>query len=153
MFTNVNIKNESNQFKYVVQYIKDDMATKSSIKYVDGVNLGLSTTNCVWIFDEHLEYIKHNNHWYLANENGIDDYTPKNAKYSTIRVYFPNYSLDTYTQGHKYALTINTWIRGKSVVLGSYIFNRLDSLACSGVKKFFNEEYYEYIDFKILPFH
>ena len=150
MFTNVNIKNESHQFKYVVQYIKNDIFTKSSITYLDNIKLEDKNLEGVWIIDDQFEYIRHNNHWYLMNKPGVNNYLPSNTKYGTIRVYFPNFSLDTYIKGHKYALTINTWICGKCITLGSYIFSRTDALACPGTKNFFNEEYCEYIDFKIL---
>ena len=150
MFTNVNIKNESNQFKYVVQYIRDDVYTQSSIAYANNIQLEGTTLDGIWIVDEQLEYIKHTNHWYPMIVQGVKDYLPLNPNYGTIRVYFPNFSLDTYQKGHKYALTINTWICGKCVTLGSYIFSRIDALASTGIKNFFNEEYYEYIDFKIL---
>ena len=49
-----------------------------------------------------------------------------------VQIIFPEYSVDTYERGVKYALTANTWISGTCVWLGGWLVDRLDSLALDG---------------------
>lgn len=70
-------------------------------------------------------------------------------KTSKLRLYFPQFSVDTYKSGVKYVLNINTWIHGYRVSLGSYLISRLDSLA-TPVKRMYGHNYYEYVEFDII---
>lgn len=72
-----------------------------------------------------------------------------NYKTAKLRLYFPQFSVDTYTKGVKYALTVNTWIHGYRVVLGCYLISRIDALATPMKRKFANN-YHEYVEFDII---
>lgn len=147
MFTNINISNSTEQFKYVVEYKKtlnqsyhsfaDGVTIKSTNEYIDDI-----------LFDYDLtSHFKHNGHWYPINSN-----TQPNIKClnGIIRLYFPDFSVDTYHSGHKYAFEVCTWIRDKRIVLGSHIISRTDALMCPNSKRFFNENYYECIEIPIV---
>lgn len=69
---------------------------------------------------------------------------------SSINIYFPRFSVETYKKHVKYALDITTYIHGHQVCLGSYLIDRNNVLACPGIKKFANEEYYEYLNVDII---
>lgn len=154
MFANINITNDTEQFRYIIEYIRQDEYNDIDVSYSSNFNIEEALVNDIIFLNNDIKYLKHYNHWYsVANINTVKDFLPINCHKSTIRLYFPRFSIDTYAQGHKYAITASTWICGKRVILGSYIVSKCDALACPGVKTFFNEQYYEYIDMPILdPF-
>lgn len=95
----------------------------------------------------------------VENPNGIgsplpvtlaSDAVPQRYNISTIRIYFPRFAVETYERGVKYALGISTWIHGAEVVMGQYLIDRNDAIAAENVKRFANEEYYEYIEVQII---
>lgn len=123
-FTNINILNKEHTFKYVLEYKENEVETSSTIP----------TSNWKW----------NNNVWesFLSNED-FSSYVPSNIKLSNVTLYFPDYSVDTYENGLKYALTINTWINDKYIELGSFIISRNDCEAADTIKTFYNQKYYE----------
>lgn len=123
-FTNINILNKEHTFKYVLEYKENEVETSSTIP----------TSNWKW----------NNNVWEpsLSNED-FTSYIPTIIKTSNITLYFPDYSVDTYENGLKYALTINTWINDKYIELGSFIISRNDCEAADTIKTFYNQKYYE----------
>ena len=156
LITNINITDGFEQFQYVVEYLKQDQP-RIMMKYIDGIDFDNNSSINDVIFaniNENTIPLKFQNHWYTINtSNGLTNYLPQDYKMSTIRLYFPEYSLETYNTTHEYALTISTWIKGKCIILGSFIINRVNALACNGVKNYFNEQYYEYIEYPIIdPF-
>lgn len=123
-FTNINILNKEHTFKYILEYKENEVETSSTIP----------TSNWKW----------NNNVWEpsLSNEYFTSD-VPSNIKLSNVTLYFPDYSVDTYENGLKYALTVNTWINDKYIELGSFIISRNDCEAADVVKTFYNQKYYE----------
>ena len=90
------------------------------------------------------------NEWYLDSGGTFIPSFPT----STVRLYFPQYSVDTYSPRCTYALTFSTYVHGVEIELGSYIFKRGDSLACRPTKFNGMDDYYEYMDFEIAdPFY
>lgn len=154
MFANVNITNDTEQFQYIVEYICRKESNDIDVTYLTGANVGDVWMDDIIFLNKEMTHLKHHNHWYpIPTLDGNNTYLPNVCHRSTIRLYFPRFSMETYVQGHKYALTVCTWICGHRVILGSYIINRYDALACNEIKVFFNEHYYEYIDVPILdPF-
>lgn len=149
MYTNINILNNTDQFKYVIEYIGDSDVYELDLRYLNIKDKNVS--DIVFLDNGDKNYLNNNNHWSLVDTNKSNiDYIPKFHNEGIIRLYFPDFSVDNYHSGHKYALTINTWICGHKIILGTYIITRHDSLACDKVKRFFNSNYYEYIDFPIL---
>lgn len=86
------------------------------------------------------------NEWYIINCEGSE----YDLKKSTVRMYFPQFSADTYIPGCTYALTFSTFIKGVEIELGSYIFKRNQALACVPERFSGMDEYYEYMDFEIV---
>lgn len=123
-FTNINILNKEHTFKYVLEYKENEVETSSTIP----------TSDWKW----------NNNVWEpsLSNED-FSSYIPSNIKLSNVTLYFPDYSVDTYENGLKYALTINTWINDKYIELGSFIISRNDCEASDTIRTFYNQKYYE----------
>jgi hypothetical protein len=124
-FTNINILNKEHTFKYVLEYKENEIETSSVIP----------TSDWKW----------NNNVWEssLSNEDFSSSYVPSEIKISNVTLYFPDYSVDTYENGLKYALTINTWINDKYIELGSFIISRNDCEAADTIKTFYNQKYYE----------
>jgi len=75
---------------------------------------------------------------------------PYEYNISTLRIFFPRFSVDTYEKRVKYAINITTWINGHTINIGSYIIDRNDVIAASTVRTFANKEYYEYIPINII---
>lgn len=88
------------------------------------------------------------NDWYVS-EDIPESFILKEFPRKTLRLYFPDYSADTYEKGCQYILTAYTVVAGTKIELGSFLFRRNDSLACAGTEFGSSEKYYEYIDFNI----
>ena len=146
-YTNINIKSGNNTFEYIVEYTRENktiFSGKQTRYYTNKYGL--------FLYND----LEHN---VLADKNIWKDITEKNTKtypdknilpnitdFSTFNIYFPRYSVDTYVKNVYYVLTINTWVNGVCVYLGSYLIDRRNAIAPNtGVKKFLNTEYYEYI--------
>lgn len=123
-FTNINILNKEHTFKYVLEY-SENVVNNTPLTFEWKCN------NNIW---EPIIYDK---------EKFTTSYVPSNIKLSNVTLYFPDYSVDTYENGLKYALTINTWINDKYIELGSFIISRNDCEATDTIKTFYNQKYYE----------
>lgn len=145
MYTNINILDPNNSYSYVVEYVKnggniDSKEVPYSSSYNDNEVVFKSEGNvkrCV-------------NYWREVEGEYTNEYLPKIIKTSNILLYFPRFSVDTYFHNIRYALTVNTWVNGKSVVLGTYVLNRLDAVASPKIKYFSNEEYNEYVSVRVV---
>ena len=141
MFTNINITGNNHQYHYIVEYNGIDDVNISNIYYTDDL--------AFWRTGEE-QIIKVQNDWIITDKSHLRTYMPNSSYKSYITLYLPQFSPDVYQNGLKYALNIGTWIGSHYISLGSFIFDRLDALACDGVKTFMSEEYYECIKFEIL---
>ena len=122
LFTNVNITNNTDTFKYVLEYIKNDARVEFQMDYLNGMDLcdPLIHIDDILFIHDNIQHVKHFNHWHnIKNVETAIAYTPNISKEGVIRLYFPQFSVDTYRTGHKYAVTISTWICGKHIILGS----------------------------------
>ena len=88
---------------------------------------------------------KDGNDWYENREEGVEYQLHK----ANVRLYFPQYSVDTFDKGSIYILSLSTYIHGVEVRLGDFKVKRRDALACAPVRFDGMDEYYEYMDFEI----
>lgn len=147
-YTSINISNSDNNFKYIIEYIKDDFNKIGGYSYI-------SSEDQVHIFNDDLDQVYKNNSVVSVKTNPlINTHMPTKAiNTSKINIYFPEFSVDTYERGVKYILTVNTWINNKIIYLGSFIINRQDCVAADKIRSFYNEKYYEMLSFEIIdPF-
>lgn len=161
MFTNINITNNEDQYKYVTEYIQSDLSITSDIWYIEkrkntdtdieiDIDIDSDGDGDIIFPNNNDVLICNKNYWYPAqNPIPTKSFCPKNTKSSKIRLYFPQFSLDVYEKGHKYVIVIGTWICGKYIILANHIISRANALACAP-KIFFNEIYYEYVDIPII---
>ena len=146
-FTSINILNNNHQFKYVIEYINNEEYIDNSYYYTVGdniINFYEKNTDC---------WLKNNNVLTKTNidpSNIHDNNIPNPINISSINIYFPEYSVETYKRGIKYALTINTWINNKIIYLGTYILDRSNAEAADSVKTFYNNKYFEKINVKFI---
>lgn len=93
---------------------------------------------------------KNENDWYNIN---VADYNYQSDSSMTdqyiIRVYFPQYSVDTFHSKTKYILSLSTWIKNIKIDLGNFLFERKESLACPPKRFGGMDEYCEYVEFTI----
>ena len=144
MYTNINLKDENNQYLYVIG-INDN-------NHLSGVdNLRYSTiNNSIYFNDEYSEILRNGNVWEMNNNITINEYIPNNYSTSIVTLYFPQFSIETYKPKTKYALTLNTWVHGKEIVLGTYILNRSDALATPKLLNIYGNKYYEEIKVEVV---
>lgn len=135
---------------YVVQLFPGNFAV-SDFTFRRNVDVATSDKSCYLLpKSQHNHLFKNENDWYNIVVNGTDY---ANLTQATVRLYFPQYSVDTFSHKAKYILTLCTYIHGIEVQLGNYIFERKDALACSPIRFGGMDEYYEYMDFNIIDPH
>lgn len=160
MRNQINIKGNNQVFPYIIEYSKNAV-TLNGDNVTNGEDiLYYKENDKISFFENTIEYYRDKNNWYhISNlpisNMSIDNYIPNIVKTSNIKVYIPTHSISTYVNNIKYSLTLNTWINGVKLELGTFIFNPIDTIAIpSGTIKCGNNEYYEYISFNIIdPFY
>lgn len=91
--------------------------------------------------------------YYIGNDyEGSKGYDISEPQYevSSFNIYFPDFSVDTYVSPVKYVIDISTMINGICVELCSKLLSRNDCLAVDNIKRFSNEEYFEYQNINII---
>ena len=144
MFTNINILGNDHVYNYIVEYKKDPQ------EYIEREFNYIQNYDTISFWNGSAGLVKNHNRWEEAQGVLSNEYIPTIYKKSIINLYFPDFSVDTYERGVKYALSINVWIGGKCVVLGSVILDRYDALACDKIKNFSDTNYYEKIALDII---
>ena len=141
-YTNLNIKSSDKTFKYIVEYGNNLNITSNILKYY-------WNDSAYFFFDnEHKNVLHQKNYWLDVKEESTytSNYIPNNYKTCYFDLFFPRYSVETYNRNVYYVLTMNTWINDKCIYLGSYLIDRKQAIAPeNGIRKFLNDEYYEYI--------
>ena len=94
---------------------------------------------------DHYQLVKYGNDWYMENVEGNIYQIPR----ASVRLYFPQYSVDTYDKKATYILSLSTYVNGVEVKLGDFEIKRRNALACSPVRFAGMDEYCEYMDFDI----
>ena len=147
----INIKGYNQSFPYLIEYKKGNVIANDCV--VNWCN----DYGVIRLHEKDVKYYRNTNEWYSVDnlKNVSSQYVPSDVNLSKITVYIPQHSLSTYMRGIKYAVTANTWINGKKIDLGSFIFKPTDTYAIpSKLIKNGNNEYCECIDFDIIdPFY
>lgn len=147
----INIKGYNQSFPYIVEYNKGNViANDFDVKWCND-------NGVIRLFEEDVKYFRDVNDWYHVDtlNNMSSEYVPTDINLSKLIIYIPQHSLSTYKRGLKYAVSVNTWINGKKIDLGSFIFKPTDTYAIpTNHIKNGNNEYCECIDFDIIdPFY
>ena len=146
-YTNLNIKTTDKTFKYIVEYYDDPAVNQKELPYFQN-EFGY------FFYDNLQTNVLHEKNYWTIVDNDIlehDACIPDVYNVSSFRLYFPRFSVETYEHNTFYVMTISTWINGTQLFLGSYLLDRRDAIASeTGVKKFLNEEYYEYLEVKTI---
>ena len=136
---NINITYENNSLIYVVDYIKNRNVLESQFKYKKiGENFYFKS-----------DLFRLENEWNKMNDINFYD-TDILTSSATIRLYFPQHSVETYSNNVKYVLDAYTFINNIKISLGSFLIDRYNALAAPDIIKFQGQEYYECIDFDIV---
>jgi hypothetical protein len=155
MFTNINIYSTDNQYRYIFEYEANaDYSLQNPWKYTRGiegvVNDNLSNKDDISFWAGDVKWLKHYNNWDYITDKPRTDYIPTDVKTGKIKLYLPLHSLNTYYPYTLYMLDVSTFIHGHNIILGSFLVNIGESLACEQPVKFYNDWYYEYLEFEIL---
>ena len=141
----INIQGNGQVFKYLLEYLNTgDSIGVQDIKWNKNYKE-------IQLFTDNIKHYRIKNEYYHRQSvvNNID-YIPDYTDISTIRIYFPSHSVDTYGKNIKYAINVNTWINGYYINLGTKIVRRLDALASDSIIKSGEISYYEYVDMQII---
>lgn len=142
------VGNQGRTLPYVVQLIPADYSNPRTAKFMfkRSDNLpGRKASLLKKVPEDQVVWTKVGNDWYESDKSG-DELTMEQA---TIRLYFPQYSADTYSNNCTYMLSLFTYVHGYEVELGSFRIKRKDALACAPIRFGGMDEYYEYMDFTI----
>lgn len=133
--TNINMGYKDHTFTYLIEY--NGSSDNSLFRYnFDGKICRFKTGNL----------IRNLNRWVFDGGGSFKNISLPSA---TLKIYFPNYSIETYLGGAIYALDVNIYLADKMVSLGSFLLDRTDALATLKTVKFLNQEYYEMIEITI----
>lgn len=153
----INIKGHSQTIPYLIEYVKN-AADSNGHNIIEGNDVVYYLNqDVVRLISPDIQYYRQQNEWYnidsLSGE--LTDFIPKDVKTTNIKVYIPAHSVSTYLKKIKYAVSINTWIQGTKIDLGTFMFKPSDTYAIpTGPIKKGNNEYFECIDFNIIdPFY
>lgn len=153
-YTNINILDDNRRFRYIIEYQNNAENTNyDDLKYAIGIeedSLRLDffdTGNNVYASKE---YVRNNNYWINSVVDLSSDYIPSKINLSSINLYFPTNSVESFTNNNLYALTINTWIHGHIIYLGTYIIDRRNAIAAHQERRFLNTRYFEYVNIKFI---
>lgn len=149
--TNINIISPDHVFPYYIDYRPN--RHERSMESLMWKEVG----DDIRFFDySKNQLVRVQNDWEKLIPFGSTQYVPgsddsiSTYKEAEIDLYFPQWSVDTFERGVLYAFSVNTWIHGKCVWLGSWLLNRLDATAVPEVVRFQDTNYYERMTFKIL---
>lgn len=146
--TVINILDQERRFRYIFEY-QDDL----ELSEIGSLGYEVSKDDSrIDFYDSYTNLRREGNEWYpYEGTHLLSEHLPSDHyNISSINIYFPEYGVETYEKDVDYALTINTWIHGKYVYLGTYLINRRDAIACDKVREFDGARYYEYINLKII---
>ena len=128
--TTININGDGKVFKYIIEALPSENHWENK-----GMFTYTKHDQNIHIFNDNINYVKYSSYWgskksYIDNMKG-GEHSNKNIpniiKTMKVRVYFPAFSPDIYTN-IKYMITVNTWFNGYYIDLGSYLINRIDTL-------------------------
>ena len=148
--TTININGDDKVFKYVIEAIKSENYWVNDNQEFSYTNNG----NKIHILNDDIKYVKYSSYWCKSDEH-ISDFgvkyecIPNKVKSMDIRVYLPLFSPDIYVNT-KYMITLNTWLNGHYIDLGSFLLNSVNALALPKSEKINDQQYYEYYEFKII---
>ena len=145
MRNTINIMGYDQSFPYIVEYTSyDEVVSLNAVWANNADNIGL--------YKDDMQYYRNMNSWHNVSDiqNTHTDCIPASTKLSNIRIYVPTHSISSYTNGIKYGVNASTWVSGKKIDLGSFIFKQSETEAVSNVIKQGNNEYHECIDFDII---
>lgn len=142
LYRGLNIDNHTSRpFRYVIGYEHEDYKETGATYSEDGSSYAVCNPESVC--PGHL--IKRvGNDWVDDVRGKLTEYIPERYNIANLRLFFPQYSVDTYEDGVQYALDMSISIHGHMISLGSYLISRNDALACVPVN-ILNEKYYENI--------
>lgn len=151
--TTININGDGKVFKYIIEAIPSENHWENN----EGMFTYTKHDQNIHIFNDNINYVKYSSYWgskksYIDNMKGGEysqENLPEIIKTMKVRVYFPAFSPDVYTN-IKYMITVNTWFNGYYIDLGSYLLDRIDTLAVESPKKINDNRYDEYYEFEII---
>lgn len=136
-------RTRSRVFKYLVEYEDDVAYTDRNFTY------DYTEDEVQFTHSDYDNLQQQTNIWVPVTNNRVR-FIPKYVNLSSINLYFPQYSVETYIQNSIYSICISTFVAGKKVILGSYLIDRKSVLAAKAVKHYKDESYYEYVNLKFI---
>lgn len=148
----INIYNERKQFRYGVEYVDNiENISSSNFRYIEVQD---PECDCFQFLSPYYSSLERStNKWTNLpkvdeeTQEGSNDHLPTDTlNLSSFNVYFPNYSVETYTGNWLYAFSACTYINGDKIILCETIIDRRNSLAYPGLKVINGIRYSEYVN-------
>ena len=147
--TNINVTDGTAIMPYLVEYF--DISNIDDTSYSIWYHIDEEAHECfldISYEDEHEHLYARKNYWEeLKRDENWTEWTPgsyeNDLPIALMKVYFPEYSVETYDSHIYYIVKLTTYIQDWKVTIGCYLMNRIDSLACAPVK-YLDKEYFEY---------
>lgn len=144
---NIGITGQNKSFQYLIE-----LKTNDSAQLMNGLNYLVKDDQIYFgIHGSENALMRSGNVWNKMPELNQTQFLPEDLiiKTAKLTLYFPQYSIDVYERGVEYTLSINTWLNGKCIWLGSYLLHRSDAIACSNIRND-SQSYYEKISIDII---
>ena len=145
-YTNINITDDDNFYQYLIEYPGESLLSLDQSYEYTTTYIPKSNEVCINFINDYSNVIRAGNVWrneYSSNNSSPD--IPNELYIKNLKIYFPHFAPETYDTNIKYALTINTWVNGFRIILGSFVLSRIDAIASPEVIRKGGNEYYEYI--------
>lgn len=147
-YSNINIKGNDHTFKYLVKYDEYDGIHNDDydiIRIDNNIYFKYKGIDNLYKIDGIFTEIPDQ-----IIENNIYRPNPDFSGRVNISVLFPEYAIETYSNGYYYVLCIKTVIGDYNICLGSFLINRFDAIALDRIKYEGANKYYECLNIPII---
>lgn len=155
--TQINIYNGRKAFRYGIEYVDNTESVDADEFYFTiSQNQDLNTQEIQFLsnFYSGYNYKRNTNVWLPLNEAyfeeediyNVSELNLNKVNLSSVNIYFPSFSVETYTGNWKYIFSANIYINGDKITLCEVLLDRRDAISYPGKKVMHNIKYSEYIN-------
>ena len=147
--TNINIQRGRQKLKYGVEYV--DNQWKTDLTFAEWQTVTDPETDAFqFVMSGAYNCARTVNTWsHALHGYGTVAEMPQEIDVSSFNIYFPQHSVETYSNNNYYIVEFTTFVNGDKIVLGCFLIDRRDAIAYPGIKMIGGERYYEYVQVRV----
>lgn len=148
--TNINIQRGRQKLKYGVEYV--DNQWKTDLTFAEWQTVTDPETDAFqFVMSGAYNCSRTVNTWShaLYGYGTVAEMPDDGIDVSSFYIYFPQHSVETYSNNNYYIVEFTTFVNGDKIVLGCFLIDRRDAIAYPGIKIINGERYYEYLQVKV----